>query len=48
MPVELARYELQRVKDNLQAGQGLTHLPISRGQLIQGFGFEQLGFLRLV
>ena len=36
MRVELARYELQRVEDSLQASQDLAHLPISGGQLIQG------------
>ena len=45
MRVELASYEFQCIKDNPQASQGLTHLPISGGQLIQSFGFEQLGFL---
>ena len=45
MGVVLARDELQRVENDPQASQGLAHLPISRGQLIQGLGLEQLGML---
>ena len=48
MGVVLARDELQRVEDDPQASQGLAYLPISRGQLIQGLGLEQLGMLCLV
>jgi len=46
--IVLARYEFQRVENDPQASQGLAHPPISRGQLIQGLGLEQLGMLCLV
>jgi len=45
MGVVLAPDELQRVENDPQASPGLAHLPISRGQLIQGLGLEQLGML---
>ena len=45
MGVEFVGDELGGVKDHPEPSQSFTHVPISRGELIQSQGFDRYGFV---
>ena len=48
MGVEFVGNELGGIKDHPELSQSFTHVPISRGELIQSQGLDRYGFVRPV